>query len=111
MVLPKGQEAELTGFFVYCTQVLSFLPPLVFTLMIENGVNQKWGLMSLILFFVVAIGFLCLMSSWEDVLKESAKTIDVIKLEDVTGETSDVEDVKGETSDREEASKVCARRL
>lgn len=92
MVLPKGQEAELTGFFVYCTQIITFLPPLVFTLLIESGVNMKWGLMSMIVFFIIAIGFLCLMPPWDEVVKESAKTIDVVNVEDVTGETSDAEE-------------------
>lgn len=77
MVLPKGQEAELTGFFVYCTQILVWLPPLVFSAMIEAGVKQTWGLMSLIIFFVIAIGFLSLVAPWPEVLEESAKTVDV----------------------------------
>jgi MFS-type transporter involved in bile tolerance (Atg22 family) len=92
VVLPKGQEAELSGFFVYCTQILTFLPPLIFTVMIESGINMKWGLMSMIIFFVIAIGFLCLVSPWEEVLKESAKVIDAVQVEDVTGETLDAEE-------------------
>jgi MFS-type transporter involved in bile tolerance (Atg22 family) len=76
MVLPAGQEAELTGFFIYCTQILVWLPPLVFALMIEAGVKQTWGLMSLIIFFAIAIGVLCLVAPWPEVLEESAKPID-----------------------------------
>ena len=72
----RGQEAELTGYFVYCTQILAWLPPLVFATMIEAGVKQTWGLMSLIIFFAIAIGFLCLVAPWSEVLEESAKPID-----------------------------------
>lgn len=94
MVVPRGQEAELTGFFVYCTQILVWLPPLLFTLMIEAGINQKWGLMSLIIYFVIAIGLLSFVAPWEDMLKESAKTIDmdeddVVKVKDVTEDTTE----------------------
>jgi MFS-type transporter involved in bile tolerance (Atg22 family) len=90
MVLPKGQETELTGFFIYCTQILTWLPPLVFTLMIESGINQRWGLMSLIIFFVIAIGLFSLVAPWEDVLKESAKMIDADKIMDDVVEVTDV---------------------
>lgn len=78
MVLPRGQEAELTGYFVYCSQILAWLPPLLFAVMIEAGVAQTWGLMSLIIFFAIAIGFLCLVAPWNDVLEESAKPITVV---------------------------------
>lgn len=94
LVLPRGQEAELTGYFVYCTQILAWLPPLVFATMIEAGVKQTWGLMSLIIFFAIAFGFLCLVAPWDDVLEESAKPIDdhvdaiVIKDEGKKGENS-----------------------
>jgi MFS-type transporter involved in bile tolerance (Atg22 family) len=77
LVLPKGQEAELTGFFVYCSQILVWLPPLVFSAMVEAGVKQTWGLMSLIIFFAIAIGFLSLVAPWPEVLQEAAKTVDV----------------------------------
>ena len=76
MVLPKGKEAELTGFFIYCTQIIVWLPPLIFSVMIEADVNPQWGLLSLIIFFVIAIGILCLVAPWKVVLAESAKTVD-----------------------------------
>jgi hypothetical protein len=44
--------------------------------MIEAGVKQTWGLMSLIIFFAIAIGVLCLVAPWPEVLEESAKPID-----------------------------------
>ena len=83
MVLPKGQEAELTGFFVYCTQILVWLPPLVFTAMIEAGVSQSWGLVSLITFFAIAVILLMFVAPWTSVLEESAKPInaELVKVE------------------------------
>jgi len=80
MALPKGREAELTGFFIYCTQILVWLPPLVFTAMIEAGVKQTWGLMSLIIFFAIAIGVLSLVAPWPEVLEESARPVDAVKV-------------------------------
>ncbi len=73
LILPQGRDAELTGFYIYCSQILSFLPPLVFTMLVDAGVSLNWSLMSIIIFFIIAVGFLCLMPQWEVVLKESAK--------------------------------------
>ena len=42
-LMPKGQETELAGFYLYCNQVLAWLPPLVFTIMNENGFSLSWG--------------------------------------------------------------------
>lgn len=67
MVVPKSQEAELAGFFVYCSQILGWLPPLIFSIIVGSGIKQKWGILSVSGFHLVAIGILCLPRSWEDV--------------------------------------------
>ena len=46
---------EVMGLFIFVTQILSFLPPLVFTVLNENGYNMKYGLASLNGFFIIAI--------------------------------------------------------
>ena len=95
MCLPKGQEAELAGFFVYCTQILGWLPPLIFTLMVEAGADQTYGVMSVAAFFFLAIAILSLASPWEDILAEAAE-VDSSVLDDAKlGEQPlEVEDVK-----------------
>lgn len=82
MCLPKGQEAELAGFFVYCTQILGWLPPLIFSLMVEAGVDQTYGVMMVAAFFFVAIAILSLAAPWEDILEEAAGMDAAIILED-----------------------------
>jgi MFS-type transporter involved in bile tolerance (Atg22 family) len=72
MCVPTGQEAELSGFYVYCTQILSWLPPLVFTLCIESGVQQKYAAIVVDCFFLVAFGLLCFTASWEEIVAEAA---------------------------------------
>jgi len=66
MIIPQGQEAELAGFFLYCTQIIGWLPPLVFTLMNERGVPLKWGGIHLNSYLFIA--FLCyhFMLPWDD---------------------------------------------
>ena len=72
LCIPKGQEAELSGFFVYCAQILVWLPPLLFTAINESGVHMKYALMSLITTSFVALICLQFMDTWESVLKKSS---------------------------------------
>eukprot|EP00580_Thalassiosira_gravida_P006576 CAMPEP_0201633962 /NCGR_PEP_ID=MMETSP0493-20130528/7077_1 /ASSEMBLY_ACC=CAM_ASM_000838 /TAXON_ID=420259 /ORGANISM="Thalassiosira gravida, Strain GMp14c1" /LENGTH=531 /DNA_ID=CAMNT_0048105745 /DNA_START=119 /DNA_END=1714 /DNA_ORIENTATION=+ len=72
MSVPRGQEAELSGFYTYCRSILTWLPPLVFTVMNESGLHMKWGMLSLVIFLVIGLVLLQLMAPWEDVL-EAAK--------------------------------------
>jgi UMF1 family MFS transporter len=69
MLLPKGQEAELSGFYVYCTQILGWLPPLIFSIMVENSIHQKYGILVVTSFFAVAIALLSMLR-WTEALEE-----------------------------------------
>ena len=64
LCLPKGQDTEFSGFFIYCTQILVWLPPLIFSPLVNCGVSQNYGMLSLTIFFVLAILCLQLMPSW-----------------------------------------------
>lgn len=75
MVTPKGQEAELAGFFDYCRLILVWLPPLLFSLLVEANVSQKVGVAVISLFNVVAIAMLSLSAPWEQVLEEVHRPI------------------------------------
>jgi len=55
LIVPKEQEAELAGFFVYCSQIIGWLPPLMFSIIVENGYNQKWGVLAVTGFHFIAI--------------------------------------------------------
>jgi MFS-type transporter involved in bile tolerance (Atg22 family) len=57
-ITPAGQETELMSLYLFCGQVLSWLPPLLFTILNEMGVSMSIGLASLNVFF--AIGLACL---------------------------------------------------
>lgn len=64
-LMPKGQEAELAGFYLYCTQVLGWLPPLVFTLFNENpDIDISWGGVQLNIWIFIALIFYMCMPSW-----------------------------------------------
>jgi hypothetical protein len=69
MLLPKGQEAELSGFFVYCTQILGWLPPLIFSVLVQSNIDQKYGILAVQAFFAVAIAFVS-MIRWADAVEQ-----------------------------------------
>lgn len=72
MIVPQGQESELAGFFLYCTQILTFLPPLIFTIMNETGINLKWGGIHLNIYLFIGMVLIQLMLPWNECL-EAAK--------------------------------------
>jgi MFS-type transporter involved in bile tolerance (Atg22 family) len=87
--LPKDQEAELAGFFVYCTQILSWLPPLIFTVIVEADISQKWGVISISLFFIGGIGLLSCTAPWDEIVAEANKNT---KFDVVSGKQEEEEE-------------------
>ena len=72
LCIPMGKEAELAGFFVYCTQILGWLPPLIFSLLVESDVSQGVGVMVISSFFLVAIAFMSMTGPWQVIIDEVA---------------------------------------
>lgn len=55
-ILPAGQNAEFSGTFVFFRQSLTWLPPLVFTLINESSeIPLQWGLGSVNIFILLCI--------------------------------------------------------
>mmetsp|Transcript_8388 Transcript_8388/g.11012 ORF Transcript_8388/g.11012 Transcript_8388/m.11012 type:complete len:522 (+) Transcript_8388:150-1715(+) len=54
-LIPAGQDAELMGVYLFAGQVLTWLPPLVFTAMNEAGVSQRAGIGTTCIWFVFGI--------------------------------------------------------
>eukprot|EP00535_Pseudo-nitzschia_heimii_P003535 CAMPEP_0197185704 /NCGR_PEP_ID=MMETSP1423-20130617/12484_1 /TAXON_ID=476441 /ORGANISM="Pseudo-nitzschia heimii, Strain UNC1101" /LENGTH=492 /DNA_ID=CAMNT_0042636837 /DNA_START=91 /DNA_END=1569 /DNA_ORIENTATION=- len=79
MCLPNGQEAEFAGFFVYCTQILVWLPPLLFTISLESGLEQKYGLIVASTFFLLAAGVLMFAASWDEIVEEASSGLLAIR--------------------------------
>lgn len=74
-VLPKGQEAEIAGFRVYCSMILSWLPPLIFSVLVETGVDASWGMTVMGSFILIAAIILKLgPGSWDEILHESGRS-------------------------------------
>lgn len=73
-ILPKGQEAEISGFRVYLSTILAWFPPLCFSILVENGYDPKWGLSFMGLFILVAAALLRFgTGTWDEILEESGR--------------------------------------
>jgi hypothetical protein len=64
---------ELAGFFVYSHQILAWLPPLIFTGLVEADVSQTYAVISVSGFFLIALGILRFASPWDVILRESGR--------------------------------------
>jgi MFS-type transporter involved in bile tolerance (Atg22 family) len=74
-ILPKGQEAEIAGFRVYCSTILAWMPPLVFSTLVENEIDPKWGLTFMGSFILIAAALLRFAAgTWEEILQESGRS-------------------------------------
>lgn len=72
-IIPRGQEAELAGFFLYCGQILTWLPPLVFTIMNEADINLSWAGITLNGYMLFAIVLWLLMKPWDQCVEDAKK--------------------------------------
>ena len=78
-MMPAGQEAELAGFYLYCTQLLGFLPPLIFAIINENP-NIRIGFGGVQLNSYLFAGLICylFLPPWEtcvDIFTEENKML------------------------------------
>merc|ERR1712224_807908 len=71
MCLPKGQEAEFAGFWVYCSQILAWLGPLLFSLLVTYDVEQKYGVAVVASGFLIGCRFLTFTGTWDEILLEA----------------------------------------
>jgi hypothetical protein len=55
----------------YCTQILGWLPPLIFTVLVQNDVDQKFGVIAVSFGFGVAVLLLSCTASWDEILAEA----------------------------------------
>jgi len=110
MCLPKGQEAELAGFYVYCSQILAWLPPLIFTLMLQYNIAQKYALIATSMFFLPAIGFLMCAASWDEIVEEATSgalsAADEAKTKGLTSAASQSKSAANDDGDDSEKGRV-----
>lgn len=80
-IIPKGQEAELMGVYICACQILSWLPPLVFTIMNESGISMRIGLLTLNAYFLISFVILFFVGDYQEAL-EHARVVDMDQTKD-----------------------------
>jgi len=65
-LIPKGQEFEFMGIFTFFGQILGWLPPVLFTVINEQGIDLQWGFALLPFFFFMALLCTAFMGSYAE---------------------------------------------
>mmetsp|Transcript_26438 Transcript_26438/g.76307 ORF Transcript_26438/g.76307 Transcript_26438/m.76307 type:complete len:592 (+) Transcript_26438:308-2083(+) len=92
---PRGQEAEIMGMFTFVTQVIGWLPALIFSIMNENGVNMQWSVSVLAWFLLVSILLLYGVGDY-DAAVQQVKEVGEQELAEMTAARAEVEDMVAE---------------
>lgn len=71
LCVPAAQEAELAGFFVYCTVILTWLPSLIFSTIVENGGKEQYGLAPLCILQLLSMVTVSMIPEWNSVVEGS----------------------------------------
>lgn len=77
-VIPAGAPAELYGTWYFFSAVLSWVPPLIFSLLNENQVSMQWGLASIAIFFLLALLLLLPIGGYDKALGQATEIDDDI---------------------------------
>ena len=86
-IIPRGQEGELMGVYICASQVLSWLPPLVFTIMNEMGVPMRVAFFALTFYFMISFFTLFCVGDYNKAVLH-AKEIDERRLQLAAGPQS-----------------------
>jgi MFS-type transporter involved in bile tolerance (Atg22 family) len=65
-IIPKSQDAEMMGFYLFASQVLIWCPTLIYTTLNEAGYDARIGVALLNVFFLGGFVCLSLMGSYDD---------------------------------------------
>ncbi|CAJ1959668.1 unnamed protein product [Cylindrotheca closterium] len=71
LCMPESQETEFAGFFVYCTVILTWLPSLIYSTIVEKGYKEQYGLGSLCALQLIAMGTIAMVPNWDEVIEGS----------------------------------------
>mmetsp|Transcript_15028 Transcript_15028/g.24310 ORF Transcript_15028/g.24310 Transcript_15028/m.24310 type:complete len:475 (-) Transcript_15028:183-1607(-) len=69
--VPPKQETELSGFYVYCTIILTWVPTLMGSFLLEFGMNAEMLLLPLVGFQFLSFVSACCCPNWTEVMEKA----------------------------------------
>lgn len=66
-LVPRGIEAEMGGLYVFAGHISMWIPPLLFTMMNENGIDIQIAIASFGGYFVIALFSLFMMGNYDSI--------------------------------------------
>ena len=102
---PRGQETEIMGMFTFVTQVIGWLPALIFSIMNEKGVDMRWGVSVLAWFLLLSILLLFGVGDY-DAAVQQVKEVGEQELEEMAAARAEVEDMVAEQGEGEFVDEV-----
>ena len=92
---PRGQETEIMGMFTFVTQVIGWLPALIFSIMNEKGVDMRWGVSVLAWFLLLSILLLFGVGDY-DAAVQQVKEVGEQELQEMAATRAEVENMVAE---------------
>ena len=74
-LIPEGQDAELMGVYLFAGQVLTWVPPLVFTAMNEAGVSQSISIGCLSVYLFLGLLALCRIGDYRTAVAQTGRQL------------------------------------
>ena len=98
-IIPKGQHAEMMGFYLFSSIAISWLPTLIFTIMNEAEVNPRLSLATMNIFFLGGIFALNMMESYDQVIRIAAASTVALDADDpkLRNSVVETESIEGES--------------
>ena len=74
-LIPPGQDAELMGVYLFAGQVWTWIPPLIFTVMNEAGINQSVGIGILSVYFFLGWIGLFMIGDYDKAIQQTGRPV------------------------------------
>lgn len=65
-LIPKGQETEMMGLFSFCNQILGWLPPLLVTILNQNNIKLRFGMLVVPAFCMISVTLTLPMGNYKE---------------------------------------------
>lgn len=69
-LITKSHEAEMMGLYIFSSFILTWFPPLIFTVMNEAGINIRISIASIVVYIILGLICLLLVGNFENAVNK-----------------------------------------